>query len=466
MTRSNRWPLALTCLGLGLLGGIVANQKLAGQPALPGAPVPGNPALPRDWQSFGPVVKRVLPAVVCIEGKGKAAARPKLDDPDPGFGSGFLVDPSGVVVTNNHVVRETTVVEVTLHDGRKFTSKDIRRDPKADLAVIKLDTKDALPFLEFGDSDAMEVGDRVLAVGAPFGLTGSVTSGIVSGKSRNLNLNLYEDFVQTDAAVNPGNSGGPLVNMEGRVIGLTSAIKTRSGGFQGVGLAVSSKLAKTVTEQLAKHGAVRRPYVGVGVKELDEATAAKLKVKPDAGVLVTEVFAGSPGAKANIGVGDVITQVNGVAVTTAREMQKAALALPIGQEAEVRVIRNGQLFQTRVAVEEQPDVLGPEAPAAGPPAVNYDAIGIAVTDLTAEVANRMGIPKTVKGVVIAGVTKNGPAEQSGLARGMVVLQVDKTPVATANAFRQAVEQSSREKGAVLHVLRPNGDVDFVILKVQ
>ena len=466
MSRSNRWPLAVTCLGLGLFGGFAASQKLVGQPAVPVAPFPGNPPLPRDWNSVSPVVKRVLPAVVCIEGKGKAVARPKLDDFDPGFGSGFIIDPTGIVVTNNHVVRETTVVEVTLHDGRKFTSKDIRRDPKADLAVIKLDTKEAVPFLEFGDSDMMEVGDRVLAVGAPFGLIGSVTNGIVSGKSRNLNLNLYEDFLQTDAAVNPGNSGGPLVNMEGKVIGLTAAIKTRSGGFQGVGLAVSSKLAKTVAEQLVKVGVVRRPYIGVGVKELDEAAAAKAKVKPNAGVLVSEVFAGSPGAKANIGVGDVITSVNGQAVTTAREMQKATLALPIGQEVELLVTRNGQQFLTRVAVEEQRDAPGPGAGTVGPPAVNFDALGLAVTDLTAEVANRMGVPKDVKGVVISGVTKNSLAEQSGLVRSMLVLQVDKSPVATAETFRRAVEQADREKGVVLHILRPNGDVDFIILKVQ
>ena len=211
--------------------------------------------------------------MVCIEGKGKA--KPNLDDLDPGFGSGFIVDPSGVVVTNNHVVRDTNVVEVTLHDGRKFTSKDIRRDPKTDIAVIRLESKEPLPSVEFGDSDAMAVGDRVLAVGAPFGLTGSVTQGIVSGKSRNLNLNPFEDFLQTDAAVNPGNSGGPLVNMEGKVIGLTAAIKTRSGGFQGVGLAVSSKLAKSVAQDLIKNGFVRRAYLGVNVVDLDDATAAR-----------------------------------------------------------------------------------------------------------------------------------------------------------------------------------------------
>ncbi len=463
MNRSNRWPLAVICLVLGLFGGLVASQRLIGQPAA--APVNAAPVLPRDWMSFSPVVKRVLPAVVCLEGKGKVA-RAQLDDPDPGFGSGFIVDPSGIIVTNNHVVRDTTVVEVTLQDGRKFTTKDIKRDPKADLAVIKIESKEPLPFLEFGDSAAMEVGDQVLAVGAPFGLMGSVTSGIVSGKSRNnLNLNLYEDFIQTDAAVNPGNSGGPLVNMEGKVVGLTAAIKTRSGGFQGVGLAVSSKLAKAVTDQLVKNGFVRRPYIGVSVVDLDEATAGKLKIKPGSGVVVSEVTKPSPGSKANLGVGDVITSVNGQPVTTVRELQKAVLGLPIGQVADILVVRKGQLFLTKVTAEEQPDNLGALAiPGAGPagPTINFDAVGLAVTDLTQEMATKMGLPKMAKGVVVSNVAASGLAAQSGVARGMLILQVDKTPVATAAAFRQAVEQASREKGAVLHVLRQNGDVDYVI----
>ena len=467
MNRSNRWPLAVICLVLGLFGGLVASQRLIGQPAA--APVNAAPVLPRDWMSFSPVVKRVLPAVVCLEGKGKVA-RAQLDDPDPGFGSGFIVDPSGIIVTNNHVVRDTTVVEVTLQDGRKFTTKDIKRDPKADLAVIKIESKEPLPFLEFGDSAAMEVGDQVLAVGAPFGLMGSVTSGIVSGKSRNnLNLNLYEDFIQTDAAVNPGNSGGPLVNMEGKVVGLTAAIKTRSGGFQGVGLAVSSKLAKAVTDQLVKNGFVRRPYIGVSVVDLDEATAGKLKIKPGSGVVVSEVTKPSPGSKANLGVGDVITSVNGQPVTTVRELQKAVLGLPIGQVADILVVRKGQLFLTKVTAEEQPDNLGALAiPGAGPagPTINFDAVGLAVTDLTQEMATKMGLPKMAKGVVVSNVAASGLAAQSGVARGMLILQVDKTPVATAAAFRQAVEQASREKGAVLHVLRQNGDVDYVILRGQ
>jgi len=471
MSRSNRWPLAVTCLGLGLIGGFAASQKLIGQPPLaPGIPIPGNqPVLPRDWMSYSAVVKRVLPAVVCLEAKDKTQ-RAKLEDIDPGFGSGFIVDPTGIVVTNNHVVRDTTIVEVSLQDGRKFTSKDIRRDPKADLAIIKLETKEPLPFLEFGDSAAMEVGDRVLAVGAPFGLTGSVTSGIVSGKSRNnLNLNLYEDFIQTDAAVNPGNSGGPLINMEGRVVGLTAAIKTRSGGFQGVGLAVSSKLAKAVTEQLVKNGFVRRPYIGVSVVELDEATAAQLKAKVGAGVVVSTVSKPSPGSKANLGVGDLITTVNGQPVTTVREMQKAILGLPIGQVADIVVLRKGQLFLTKVTAEEQPDNLGlAPGPGAGTvvPGINFDALGLTVTDLTQDAAAKLGLPKTAQGVVVSGVTGTGLAAQSGVARGMLILQVDKTPVASADAFRRAVEQANREKGAVLHVLRPGGDIDFVILRGQ
>ena len=252
------------------MGGLSAGRPIPFLPVRRCCHATGNRT--RRW------LKRVLPAVVSVEVQGKGVrGASRFEDIDPGFGSGFLIDPSGVIVTNNHVVREATAVEITLHDGRKFTSKDIRRDSKADLAVIRIDAKEPLPFLEFGDSDAMEVGDRVLAVGSPFGLTSSVTQGIVSGKSRNLNLNLHEDFLQTDAAMNPGNSGGPLVNMEEGHRPHLGDQDARSGGFQGVGLAVSSNIASTIAEQLVKNGVVRRPYVGVSVVDLDEAAAKQLK---------------------------------------------------------------------------------------------------------------------------------------------------------------------------------------------
>ncbi len=464
-----RWPLVATGIGLGLVTGLTLSQRLIGQPPAPALPEPVAVApLPRDWQSFAPVVKRVLPAVVSIEAKARTEATPKPGELDPGFGSGVLIDPAGVVLTNHHVVVATTEVEVTLQDGRKFLSKDIRRDPKSDLAIIRLEPKEALPFLEYADSARMEVGDRVLAVGAPFGLTGSVTSGIVSGKSRdNLNLNLYEDFIQTDAAVNPGNSGGPLVNMEGKVVGITAAIKTRSGGFQGVGLAVSSNLAKSVSDQLIKNGVVRRPYLGVLVSELDEATATKLKIKPDAGVVITKVFAKSPGEKANLGVGDVITTLNGQLVPTARAMQKATLALPVGEVVEAVVLRNGQPFLTRLTVEDQPDDFGTvkALKVAGLP-VSYDHLGLAVVSLSPELSNRMGLPKSIQGVVVSGVTRNGLAEQSGLVRGQLIVRANKAAISTAEELRQIVEQGERDRGVVLQVLTPNGNVDFVILKLQ
>jgi serine protease Do len=461
MTRSNRWPVA-AALGLGLLGGLTVGDRLVGQPAVPAAP----PALPRDWMSLAPVAKRALPAVVTIEGNGKAAAKPKLDDVDPGFGSGVLIDPAGFLLTTHHVVADTAAVTVTLHDGRVFTSKDIRRDPKSDLAVIKVEAPGPLPFLEFGDSDAMEVGDRVLALGAPFGLTGSVTQGVVSAKSRrNLNLNPVEEFVQFDAAVNPGNSGGPLVGMDGKLVGVTAAIKTRSGGFQGVGLAVSGNLARSVSAVLIKAGAVRRPSLGVAVAELDDATAARNKLKPGGGVVVTRVVPGGPGARANLGVGDVITGLAGKPVTDVREMQRVTLGLAAGQEVEVLVTRSGQLFRTKAVAEERADDPDP-APNPAPAGIDFDATGLTVADLTADLAGRMGVPKAAKGVVVTAVRAGGLAERSGVARGAVVLQVDRTPVATGADFRRAVEAAGREKGAVLHVLRPSGDVDFVILRGQ
>ena len=464
-----RWPLAVACIGLGLFGGIFATQQLNGQPAVPAVPAPAAAApLPgREWQSFSPVVKRVLPGVVCIEGKGRAK-RQAGEDTDPGFGSGVLIAPTGVILTNNHVVTDLDSVDVTLSDGRKFTTADIRRDPKTDLALVKLaDVKD-LPFLEFGDSDAMEVGDRVLAVGAPFGLTGSVTHGIVSAKSRNnLRLNQFEDFIQTDAAMNPGNSGGPLVSMDGKVIGLTAAIKTRTGGFQGVGLAVSSNLAKKIADELLKNGVVKRSFVGVAVRDLDDATAKKAGVIGNLGAVVTKVGEESPAAKAGVIAGDVITKVNGQPVKDANELIKATAALPVGQVVDVHLWRDGKFYVGKVKIEEERAALKPEPePVAKPGGVTSEAVGLAMTDFTEDMATARKLPKETRGAAISGIARNSLAERSGLARGLVVLKVDKAPVTSALTFEQALQKANIENGALLHVLRANGDVDFVLLRLK
>jgi serine protease Do len=300
-----RSSLALaSVLVAGLSVGLIGGPVLKGQ-----APV--QTGIPKDHDSYSPVVKKVLPAVVSIEThpkpvvkQAKQPGRKRLPEgldkqqlpeefrkffedfggqpfqfefpdqsPPTSFGSGFLVDPRGTILTNHHVVNGTDEVEVQLADGRKFTSNDIKTDPKTDLAVVRIQAKEPLPYLELGDSRAMEIGDRVLAVGAPFHLLGSVTAGIVSGKGRNVHINMYEDFLQTDAAINPGNSGGPLVNLEGKVIGINTAIKSSSGGSQGVGLAIASDMAKRIMHDLLTNGHVSRGYLGVQVKDLDEEVA-------------------------------------------------------------------------------------------------------------------------------------------------------------------------------------------------
>lgn len=464
MTRFRRCLPAVVCAGLGLAGGFVSHSQMTGQQAAPNQP----PPIARDAWSLSPVVKRVLPAVVSIEAKSRAAG--KAEDPaaeDPGFGSGVLIDPTGVVVTNYHVVQDATEVEITLTDGRKLTSRDIRRDPQSDLAVILLGSKQPLPFLEFADSDAMEVGDRVLAVGSPFGLTGSVTSGIVSAKSRqNLKLNQYEDFIQTDAAVNPGSSGGPLVNLEGRVIGITSAIKTRNGGFSGVGLAVASNLCKTVVAQLVRDGVVRRGYLGVSVRDLDPDLAKQLGVKPNAGAVITKLDEKGPGARAGLVVGDVITSVAGTPVQGSRDVQKIAAGLPLGQPADVVILRDGKLMLAKVTVERQPD-----PPAAPPPpqpqegVVPFPKLGLGVADATPDLCGRLGYPAGTKGAVVMVVTRNGAADTAGLRSGQIIVKVDKTAVTNAGGFQQAIAQADKDKGALLHVLRTNGEVDFAVLKL-
>ncbi len=263
-----------------------------------------RPDVPKDLVSYRDVVKQVLPAVVSIEVKPRVSSNThpafgsvpfgSLPEESPGraLGSGFVVDASGVIFTNDHVVRDADEVEVRFQDGRTFTSHDIQRDPKSDLAIVRIQVKEPLPFLTLGNSDDMEVGDRVLAIGAPLGLTGSVTSGIISAKARDVHMNIYEDFLQTDAAINPGNSGGPLVNLAGEVIGINSAIKSGTGGFQGIGLAISSNLAKNVMEQLLKDGTVHRGYLGVQTQPLESAVSDRLGLAGKSGVVIAKVLPG------------------------------------------------------------------------------------------------------------------------------------------------------------------------------
>ncbi len=375
MGKLQRNFLIFACLFLGAIGGFMLHERtqLQAQPALQQAP-----AIPRELTSYRDIVKQAAPAVVSIEAKAKARqpVRPNvmfLDESLPentarmqgaktdvllGFGSGVIVDPKGVILTNFHVVDGADSLEVRLPDGRKFTAKDWRADRKTDLAIIRVESDKPLPFLPFGDSDLMEVGDRVLAIGAPFGLTGSVTHGIISAKSRNIRLNQYEDFLQTDAAINPGNSGGPLISLDGKIIGLNSAIKSKTGGFQGVGLAISSNLAKTIMGQLLKEGSVKRGYLGVQIRDVDAELAAKLGIKENAGVLITRIFEPSPASKAGLKLNDLVVSIAGKPVRDGIELQKVVSSLTLNQPADVILTRDGRSLQLKLTVEEQPEEFG------------------------------------------------------------------------------------------------------------
>jgi serine protease Do len=495
-----RWSIALASLVAGGLAGVfLAGPLLQGQ-----APVP--PVFPKELSSYREVVKRVLPAVVMIEVKAKPAAtrksgsgkRPSFPSDDPripeelrrffeeqpqqfgdeddgpamGLGSGFVVDPKGVILTNNHVVDGATQVEVHLKDGRTLVSKDIKTDPKTDLAIVRVDAQAPLPSLELGDSDAMEIGDRVLAVGAPFGLDGSVTAGIISAKGRSLHMNMYEDFLQTDAAINPGNSGGPLVNLEGKVIGIDSAIKSRSGGFQGVGLAISSNLAKNIMEQLLKSGVVHRGYLGVQIKDVTDADLAKkLGVPTQGGVQVTQVFDGSPAAKAGLKDGDVIVGLAGKPVKESRELQTVVAGLSLHKPVDLTVIRDGKEQTLQVTVEEQPGDFGTarvpvpkDSSKREKGSISLDKLGVDVTDLTPDLADELGYKESLSGVLITGVDRNGPAADAGLRRGMLITKVEKQAVKSAEELRKHVDKAALDQGVLLQVRTPLGGSSYVVVK--
>jgi serine protease Do len=473
------------------------------------APPPVNAEPPKDQPvSYRAIVKKVLPAVVSIESHSKhtiKAKQPKRKPPTSeespqspedlrkffdqlqpgdngeddggdgtlGFGSGFIVDPKGVVMTNFHVVDGADEVTVELNDGRKFTSKDIKSDSKTDLAIVRIHSKDPLPYLEFGDSDMMEIGDRVLAVGAPFGLTGTVTSGIISAKGRNLRMNMYEDFLQTDAAINPGNSGGPLVDMEGKVIGINSAIKSRSGGFQGIGLAIASNLVKNIEASLLKDGAVHRGYLGVGIDEVDnEELANHLGVKTGHGVIVTQVFGDGPAGKAGLKEGDVITALGGKTVKDMRSLQGAVAVLPKGKPVELSVIHDGKPETLSVTIDEQPPTFGTtKAPRSRLPetikdTTSIDSIGAEAADLTPKLAEGLGYSDTAKGALLTGVERNGLAATSGLGRGMLVTKVEQQPVTSAEALKEKLDKASLDKGVMLQVRTPRGGVTYVMVKSE
>ena len=415
---------------------------------------------------FAGVVRRVTPSVVQVtvqksvrDVAWESSGRPEgdlferffglrpdrgtaRDRPAPrqqGAGSGVIISEDGYILTNNHVVDGAEEVLVRLNDERELSATVVGRDPKTDLAVIRVAATD-LPTLPLADSDQVEVGDVVLAVGNPFGLGQTVTLGIVSATGRgNLGLD-YEDFIQTDAAINPGNSGGALVDSQGRLIGINTAILSRTGGNNGIGFAVPTNLARHVLEDLVRDGHVRRGFLGVMIQDLTPALAKKFGLDEDRGVLIAEVSAGTPAAKAGLREGDVVTEYDGKSVRHQRQFRLLVAQTEPGSQVTVKVLRDGKAVNLTVTPQEVP---GSRSVAQGGAADDRAAEtlqGVAVQDLDDQARERLGVPAGVEGALIAQVQPGSAAQRAGLRPGDLITEINREPVADATTAVRLTER--------------------------
>ncbi len=477
--------------GLGLAGiGILAGALLFGGWNNPAqtfahkaeANQSGQATDPPHFQKggFADIAKRVTPAVVNIT-VSKQAAVPMSGGPfdpmkeffglpgNPGFpprgnqrpmpdlqgaGSGVIVSSDGYVLTNNHVVEEAKQITVTLPDKREYPGTVVGLDPKTDLAVIKVEGTD-LPFVPWGDSSDLQVGEYVLAVGNPFGLNSTVTLGIVSALGRGgMGITQYEDFIQTDAAINPGNSGGALVNVRGELVGINTAIFSRSGGYQGVGFAIPTKLAKPIYGSLVKTGSVVRGFLGVGIQGITPDLAESFQLDKTQGALVTNVMPGSPADQAGIQRGDVIIEYEGQAVEDPRGLQGQVMNTVVGNQISLMVMREGKKVTLSPVIREQNE----PTKVARTNHIKKDGpfAGVAVQDLNSQMAQQLGIAEEVSGVVVMEVTPGSQAERAGLAQGDVISEINRKPVHSEQDFVQVVSHLEKKKDALIFVHRGKG----------
>ncbi len=368
------------------------------------------------------------------------------------LGSGFIIDPQGYVVTNNHVIDGGAKVTVILQDGTRHPAKIVGRDTKTDLALLKIDNGGKpLPYVAFGDSGAEQVGDWVVAVGNPFGLGGTVSAGIVSARGRDIHSGPYDNFLQIDAPINRGNSGGPTFNLKGEVIGINTAIYSPNGGSVGIGFAIPSDLAKPVLDQLREHGKVSRGWLGVQIQEVTPAIAKGMGLANDQGALVSDVTKGSPAEKAGIKQGDVIESFNGHAIAKLRDLPITVAETPVGTTAKVEVRRQGQDMTFDTTIAEQPANLGQLADVgSGENSPADKAAGLALAPLTSAERQRLHVPEGVKGVLVRSISDSSPFNDVGLRPGDVIVAINQQPVASPG--KAAEELRKTMVGPDKHVL--------------
>jgi serine protease Do len=367
-----------------------------------------------------------------------------------GLGSGVIVTRDGFILTNNHVVQGAAKLNVKLNDGRSMEGRVVGTDAATDLAVVRIDGEN-LPTAEFADSDRIEVGEWVVAIGSPFGLDNTVTAGIVSAKGRALNptnYDKYEDFLQTDAAVNPGNSGGPLVTLEGKVVGINTAIASRTGGSVGIGFAIPSSIAQAVMDTLIKTGHVERGWLGVSMLELTPEKARELGIQATEGVVVKEIIPNSPAERSGLKPGDVVLHYRGRAVEDERKFVTAVALSSPGTRADLDIVRNGRPMTISVEVGDRNSTLG-----------------LSVASLTDEIAERIGLNAEAQGVVVTNVDGGSLADEAQLRPGDIIVAVGGKPVPTDKEFYQIVSRADLSRGVRLNVMRPTtGERGYVTVK--
>jgi len=499
---------ALLALAIGILIGVGATIQLssvsrqeaitlvkpsptpfAGKVAVPAEPIPAG-----GVPDFAALAQRLSPVVVNISTRSQPKEQPSMPrfhgpggpqqpfEGDPrefwepferffgpmpkqrpfrqqqrSLGSGFILNEDGDIITNNHVIEDADEIVVRLDDDKEYKATVVGKDAKTDIAVLHLDGVTGLTYATLGDSDALRVGEWVMAIGNPFGLDHTVTAGIVSAKGRFIGAGNYDDYIQTDAAINPGNSGGPLLNLRGEVVGINSAIFSRTGGNIGIGFAIPINLAKELVPQLKEKGHVTRGWLGVLIQKVTPEIAESLGLEHARGALVADVVEDGPAAAAGIKVGDVIVDFNGTPVNESNELPLLVARTPVGTTVTVNVLREKESFDVRVTIAELKD----EEVAAATQGEG-ERLGLSVQNLTPEIAQTLGI-EGVKGVVVTSVESGSPAEDAGLRRGDVVLEVNRNAVEDTDSYRKALKASEKAKN-VLFLIRRGENTIFLAVK--
>jgi serine protease Do len=381
--------------------------------------------------------------------------------PQQGFkqrslGSGFIISDEGYILTNNHVVAGADEIKVKLSDGREFKAEVKGLDEKLDLALIKIITKEHLPVATLGDSDAIQIGEWVMAIGNPFGLAETVTAGIVSAKGRVIGSGPYDDFIQTDASINPGNSGGPLFNARGEVVGINTAIVA---GGQGIGFAIPVNMAKNIIPQLRDKGKVTRGWLGVSIQPVTPDLAQSFGLSSEKGALVSEILPESPAEKAGIKAGDIILEFEGKEIREMNELPRLVAATPVGKKASVRLLRDGKVETVLVGIDKLKDGEDKEQGGTSP-----DGLGMTVRELTKDLAAKLRL-KDASGVVVTELKPDGLAQEAGVARGDIIREINGRKIATQDDYEKAVV--AHKKGSVMRLLIRRGDSSlFIAVKVE